>query len=216
MSPTERPILFSGEMVRAILDGRKTMTRRVVKPQPTERDVYRGFRLAWLDCNVEPERQRYGITSELIDVQTIACPCGGPGTKLWVRETWAFEGPRDIDYPLRITYRANNSVVKIDPDSVQWEQLDNGKCGWRPSIHMPRWASRITLEVTAVRCERLQEITLADCAEEGAPPTHPADGVWDSTETFHTLWQRINGKRPGCSWSDNPWVWAITFRRIKA
>ena len=169
-------------MVQAILEGRKTQTRRVVKPQPI------GERLAldmWED----------GIVRQ--------CPYGLPGDRLWVRETFArFEGdsPNDFETGDGWIYRA----------SVQPEHDDGIK--WRPSIHMPREASRILLEITDVRIERLQEITEEDARAEG----EKADVFLGDTATaivpFALRWDDIYG--PGV-YAMNPWVWVITFKRIQ-
>lgn len=186
----ERPILFSGPMVRALLDGRKTQTRRVVK--------WRGG----------------------LDMLGLPCPYGEPGDRLWVRETWA---PRDSEAFLRHEVEADKLFYRADDER---HLLTDGR--WRPSIHMPRWASRITLEVASVRVERVQDITDADALAEGVtnygddsqfPPgfsmSTRAARKWRPRREFRDLWDSINGKRPGCAWSDNPWVWAVTFKVIR-
>lgn len=196
----ERPILFSGPMVRAILHGTKTQTRRVIKPQPwylpeaydrfagwmwTRTGDGDGTGLAW-GSEVAPEQ-----VSEPLSVY---CPYGAPGDLLWVRETWRVNG-NEHDYamagPDKVFYRADED----------W----NADAGWRPSILMPRWASRITLEVTSVRVQRLQDISHEDGKAEG----------FDSLDGFALLWDRINEKR-GYGWHANPWVWAVEFRAVKA
>lgn len=210
MTIRERPILFSGPMVRAILDGRKTQTRRVVKPQPTSREQMRGFRLDWLDHGVEPDRQRYGITSSVVDGAEIVCPYGGPGQRLWVRETWGRIEAMSTDIRDSLVYRADGDT----PAMAGY---------WRPSIHMPRWASRITLEIEAVWCERVQDITEANAMAEGVErielgpheiaglPVHPMTSSYAAA--FATLWDSINGTK--YPWASNPWIWAITFKRIE-
>lgn len=183
----ERPILFSGPMVRAILDGRKTQTRRAVKtPIWTGRD----------DPNPAAPN-RYG------DVATIKpCPYGQPGDRLWVRETFAplVGGPFAPDNP--IMYKATVEKPEI------WS--------WKPSIFMPRWASRITLEITGIRIQRVQEISCDDCRAEGCGTEEIpwcGDGYtrhpW--VDTYRRLWNDINAD----SWGDNPWVWVIEFRQIQ-
>lgn len=184
----ERPILFSGPMVRAILEGRKTQTRRVVNHQ----SYFPANRQTWpLDAN--------GLGAP----GAISCPYGNPGQRLWVRETWQ-PGPDDS-----VAYRAS--------DDMNHNQ-------WKPSIFMPRWASRITLEVTDVRVERVQAISRLDIVAEGWPHDERQalqiaqviagldDEVIDdaSIEWFADLWDSINAKR-GYSWESNPWVWVITF-----
>ena len=174
----ERPILFSAPMVRAILDGSKTQTRRVAKE-------FNGM------PNLDGILRRYPHQN--------GCPHGTPGDRLWVRETWAHERdgtgcPDDTG----ILYRAT------DPG---WDDEETG-LRWRPSIHMPRWASRILLEITDVRAQRLQEIGDEDARAEGYTPQSPDFPVgW-----FQGLWDTIHGSG---AWHANPWVWAITFRRIQ-
>jgi hypothetical protein len=163
----ERPILFSGEMVRAILEGRKTQTRRVIKPQ--------------LRINYK-------------------CPYGQPGDRLWVRETWQCFKPNteEIINPNTVNIRA-----------LAYRATNEWRGKWRPSIHMPRWASRITLEITAVRVERLQDIGEVDAMREGDPTCENTHIDW-----FRALWDSINAKR-GYSWESNPWVWVVEFQRIR-
>ena len=211
MTARERPILFSGPMVRAILDGSKTQTRRIIKNSGDmefdSNDPY--FGPYWEDYAVG------GATGEDCKVH---CPYGYPGDRLWVRETWAPERegtgcPDDTG----ILYRAT------DPG---WDDEDTG-LRWRPSIFMPRTASRILLEVTDVRVQRLQEISEDDAREEGAKELSLQEGepgAWWSAapgRQFHSrtprgaflrLWRSIHGEG---SWDANPWVWVITFRRLQ-
>ncbi len=176
-----KPIIFNTDMVRAILDGRKTQTRRVIP-----RDVVTKNAIASIIRGGE-----LGFTK---------CPYGQVGSKLWVRETWVptFQG-------LDCLYKADETgKPSLFPVS-----------GWKPSIHMPRWASRITLEITEVRVERLQEISEEDAIAEGIPPFAPNGKVQSSTipcKHFSTLWDSLNAKR-GYGWETNPWVWVISFRR---
>lgn len=193
----ERPILFSGPLVRAILEGRKTQTRRIIKP-------------SWSRCldPGDPDDQksiiahgRYGI----------------PGDRLWVRETWAqFER----DSQVGIAYRASCPVDEFDyvGPAGTFERIRINR--WRPSIYMPRWASRITLEVTGVRVERVRGITGADAHAEGVDIYEGGCVVQCfntqdqmAVEKFAALWDSINGKREGASWAANPWVWVVEFRR---
>ena len=220
----ERPILFSGEMVKAILAGTKTQTRRIVKPQP-ETVQY------WLHGN--PSDKFNGICSLLDDSGcgwTISCGkfkplygmpahqeiIGGPiipAGHLWVRETFC-------EIPLQSggmgwAYRADEDEAF---DQIQEGYQWMGK--WKPSIFIPRAASRITLEITGLRVERLQEITEADAKAEGV--TAGEDRRWAHEEAgieylphriaYSALWDKINGPK---SWDANPWVWVITFKRIK-
>lgn len=211
----DRPILFSAPMVRAILAGTKTQTRRVVKPQPSGFVGGPGVTLTNglpdpllpLDETVEP----YG--------REIRCPYGQPGDRLWVRETWAY-GIHALSS--RNAEREGPWVYSADAAA---EQGRLGDC-WRPSIHMRREASRITLEVTVVRVERLQEISEADAVAEGIEPFTDflPSGHWrrydaaalagytsSPTDAYASLWESING--PG-SWDANPWVWAVEFKRV--
>jgi hypothetical protein len=174
----ERPILFSAPMVRALLAGTKTQTRRIVKG---------------------------GIPFD-DDFEIVASPYGDPGDRLWVREShWWFKDEPDNScgyYPPKLT----REDVEYRADG------DDGRKVWRPSIHMPRWASRITLEVTGVRVERLQDISEADARAEGVEPNafeRTADNY--GSVLYRRLWESING--PG-SWDANPWVWVVEFRRI--
>lgn len=224
----ERPILFSSPMVRAILAGRKTQTRRIVKPAPPE----------WCgEAHHRGEADWYLTESPIpFNAFDAKCPYGQPGDRLWVRETFycdmlpfADGGPLPKDKPDwaddNLYYRADGTCCQIIPECSCAEV---GKPKFRPSIHMPRWASRITLEVVSVRVERLSEITEADAIAEGIVHDH----LWDRAnspsdrltyvgcgETFATaveayqhLWGSING--PG-SWEANPWVWVVEFKRVE-
>lgn len=219
----EKPILMSGPMVKAILEGRKTQTRRVIKPQLPEY----GYESVVPDLPVFFWKGHRFIAP----YQLVAhCPYGQPGDSLWVRETWTalFENDNGMilwwhDTPKEqrtkdrlidsITYRAD---YKPEPDD-EWPFV--------PSIFMPRWASRLTLQVTGVRVERVQDISVDDIQAEGVyPGLQAACENWKAAsikndnyqyiQDFKWLWDSINGKRPGCSWDDNPWVWVVEFRKI--
>lgn len=212
----ERPILFSGPMVQAILEGRKTQTRRVIKPQP------RGI---W-GSGVEQPGNPLGFRSDAFHVHCniageprfLYCPFGRPGDRLWVRETWApMCRVADPDCHCEdesrhyFEYRADtgNSRPGFWPDPTEDEFQDAP--AWKPSIHMPRRACRLELEVTRVRVERIREITLTDVFAEGCIlSTNPK-----STGDFKNLWDSINGAR-GFGWETNPWVWVIDFKPIKS
>lgn len=211
----ERPILFSGPMVRAILDGRKTATRRVIKPQPTNG-------IWW-----EPEWPNSWVSSPLDKVRFVwSCPYGVPGDRLWVRETcWIDRAPVSPGEPLRAFF-ADGWCVFSDgrpgghsPFKMTEARLEsNAALRKTSSIHMPRWASRITLEVVSVRVERLQEISEDDAIAEGVEPMRAGQGGEGPIKTYRTglvhAWDAINGsKHP---WASNPWVWVIEFRRIEA
>lgn len=203
-----RPILFSGPMVRALLDGRKTQTRRVVKPQPRRVDGGVPFGDAPASAHAEPGSMM------------MRCPYGKRGDRLWVREAWAESDMAD-GTPV-IAYRAGGCIAigKNDPHGPDYLiraytfNEDVHAEAWRPSIHMPRSASRITLEVTGVRVERLQDISEADAIAEGIQELIDAGVDHDGTprDTFRKLWESING--PG-SWESDTWVWVVEFRRVE-
>ena len=217
----ERPILFSAPMVRAILAGAKTQTRRVVKPPI-------GYRCPdamkhWTDVNFQNGRPVWLVRGEAGAFKWMPCPYGQPGDRLWVRETWAAHWMYD-DVPHSVArsnrcdlQRTDNRWFAADGDGApsQHGSEPNGLRGrWRPSIHTPRWASRITLEITGVRVERLQDIRETDAQAEGAEPllVPPDGGSTVYTEGYRHLWEQING--PG-SWDANPFVWVVEFRRAK-
>lgn len=249
----ERPILFSGDMVRAILEGRKTQTRRVVKPQPK---VVTKSRLGWrrehglkMPCpygqpgdaewqSGQPTEDGwyyirdflhegaggdnraiwYNAKDEVWGWDQDDDPEGmyadgfqwsgwkRPGDRLWVRETWSHDGPDLETVRARcedmlvggITYGPYYRATESAPDTLTW----------KPSIHMPRWACRLLLDVKAVRVERLQDITQADAIAEGCP-ADPSPGR-SASVVFHDLWDSLNEKR-GYGWDTNPWVWVIEF-----
>ena len=200
----ERPILFSAPMVRALLAGTKTQTRRIVKARDLEwMDVHQGLR--------EPDNAE-------------RCPYGQPGDRLWVRETWQgplledFETDADPDWhmPSHIHKYQNPAHCEYAADggpAPEYTDLDEKmRQGWRPSIHMPRWASRITLEITAVRVERLQDISEADAIAEGVRNSLHLPGGRFARENFEHLWWTVNGDG---SWESNPWMWVIEFKRVE-
>ena len=211
----ERGMIFNAEMVRAILDGRKTQTRRIMKKQPEPSKAREGD--FYFPCN---KMQSMVHVSDFIpgnsmipDAQEFfskCCPFGEVGDRIWVRETWARYNINQDSHDM--AYRATT------PED--WPE--EGR--WRPSIHMPRWASRITLEITGVRVERLQSISPNDASREGLIKL-PATGRYclnqgdqyfggashDAREVFSWLWESIYGAE---SWQSNPWVWVIEFKRI--
>ncbi len=193
----EKPILFSGEMVKAILDGRKTQTRRVVKSQPPE-----GYR-QWGRCiNGNIAFTDHPLQGEKGNVIHVKGPYGDEGDRLWVRETCAIGINDDCDLVCDYMADGKRKWFDLTPENEKYSAtyINDGK---RPSIFMPRWASRITLEITGVRVERLQDITDDDAKAEGV------GGVG----TFGVLWNEINAKR-GHSWDTNPWVWVIEFKKV--
>lgn len=193
---TERPILFSGPMVRAVLDGRKTQTRRVIKHvacsgthELSPKEMRPG---EWFcdECYASPYR----------------CPYGAPGSKLWIRETFGCHCHNSMQ-PMKgceLVYRAD------DPGDIGEYPLS----GWRPSVFMPRWASRITLDITGLRVERLQDISGDDVLAEGIPEPCRSEGhPNDRFQWFRGLWDSINGQK--APWESNPWVWIVSFERAR-
>ncbi len=204
MSDKERPILFSGAMVRAILEGRKTQTRRVCKPRFDDKKPCEHF--APVEYDVRPSMERHCEHGS----ESTPCPYGVFGDRLWVRETWR---PHDVACAVKgtcplVRYRADGGW------SCGCKPLCKEPGGpWKPSIHMPRWASRITLEVTGVRVERVQEISVEDCNAEGCP-RQPWDQVEGGPEKWYrTLWNEINMDL-GYGWDVNPFVWVVEFKRV--
>jgi len=178
----ERPILFSGPMVRALLEDRKTQTRRIIKPQPTGRiDPVWSYGPKGAEVAFGPDNLRADGGPRWWRV-----PYGQIGDRLWVREAMA--GADDPAYKHLVKYRANGDHATR----------------WRPSIHMPRWASRILLEITGIRFERVQEISEADTQAEGVP----------DVDHYRCLWESLHG-RIGETWGHNPWVWVVEFKRVE-
>lgn len=222
----ERPILFGASMVLAILDGKKTQTRRVMKPQPLIHDFCEGGKKPAL----EGEFVRNGMIAVGCDIANQAmryvnCPYGNKGDQLWLRETFATLSNGDF-LPVKpdsinsgsvdIRYRADDPLHDVSADIRGY--------GWRPSIFMPRWASRINLEITGIRVERLQDISEDDAIAEGITGPHdvgyqayrvPDDSkprYSSAISAYESLWQSINGQ---ASWDANPWVWVVDFKRIQ-
>jgi hypothetical protein len=204
----ERPILFSGEMVRAILDGRKTQTRRVMKyPGRPDRPAdiqHREPGDKWYKDSVWSMRTKTGSWGDYTQEQFMSkCPYGQPGDRLWVRETWWFGDVID-----GVTGNQVENVVLYKADGVRNPVVDK----WHPSIHMFREYSRINLEITNIRVERLQNITAEDCIAEGIK-IEAYKGSHHAQIAFWTLWDKINSKR-GYGSDKDPWVWVVEFRRI--
>lgn len=212
----ERPILFSAPMIRAILAGQKTQTRRVVKPTP---DFVAGN--GSIVARFTPDDQKLGRLGE-----TIKCPYGQPSDRLWVRETWQHANSPHGPYEPGCScfYRAD---YWDDPHGMDGEKSPEGKYRtWIPSIHMPRSVSRILLEVVSVRVERLNDISESDCWAEGIEEVmHLFDGesqahmakrlglcLEDAKPLYAQLWESINGRG---SWDANPWVWVVEFKQIQ-
>ena len=192
----ERPILFSGAMVRALLADAKTQTRRVVKPQPAAGQgmvnaAYCGDRNLWLRdgpcCSSDPAKEWRS-------------PYGQPGDRLWVRESFA-----------RVPTACGSEDIVFAADYQDGSDRAAG-VRYTPSIHMSRAVSRITLEITGVRVERLQDISRGDAMAEGCPFPNMAQGP-DPRDWYAELWGAINGPD---SWAENPWVWVVEFKAIEA
>jgi hypothetical protein len=211
----ERQILFNPKMVQAVLEGRKTQARRVMKIQPSQKDM-KLMTLTSTTGNNRNVGKAYwckmssdGLNIINDDFNYFTCPYGILGNRLWVRETWKFfEEKTGQDW---IVYKDGSKKIWPNIANLDWPQTGfNGK--WHPSIHMPRWASRITLEITNVRVERIQDITASNIESEGVLKQQTEFG--DILDIWIKLWDSINGKRPGCSWIDNPWVWVIEFKKV--
>lgn len=205
-----KPILFSGEMVNAIIEGRKTQTRRVMKKQPDCKGV--------LDY-LPPNGNLYYFWPHDHGDKLYYCKCPY-ATFLWVRETWDFrpwwsDGGEKMR-KVRVSYAADGyqQTLECPPD---WNPMLYSEQRWRPSIHMPRWASRITLKVVNVRAERVQDISREDILAEGIN-AHFAPRRKDPLPTprsaFAQLWDTINKNR-GYGWDVNPWVWVLEFERVR-
>jgi hypothetical protein len=207
----ERPILMSGPLVLATLADRKWKTRRVIVPQPprqlflVDQNDFNTWVLASRD---NPNKPDWSFS--------IHCPYGRVGDRLWVRETWA--------YVPATAYRASAGVQQTadptDPDHAAiyragWDRSNPGT-RWRPSIHMPRWASRLIVEITDIQVEQLQQISLDDMRAEGIRPDQEASLLWRESlaDNFRALWDAINAKR-GYGWPVNPWVWVVSYKRVQ-
>jgi hypothetical protein len=237
----ERPILFNGPMVKAILESRKTMTRRVVEPQPYMAPARGLMSSGWSFRSKKPfiEMDGWLEADEFAGslAKSFPCPYGQPGDRLWVRETVFEEGdpmtskfynpPR---YCYRATFEGSTEPFVDDGDGCAEINKDGTiRSPWCPSIHMPRRASRILLEVTAVRVERVQDISEEDAKAEGAPEIEFGSMKQFPTSLiglggnianksyrygFYELWDSINAKR-GFGWDVNPWVWVVSYKRIE-
>lgn len=241
------PLLFSTEMVRALLSGRKTQTRRLIKPQPEPFGVssYKGTRQGWVwkpaslnrswnDDDRDPyNRNPMARATCALSAES---PYGGPGDTLWVRETWApfdawIDGVERED-PVVVRYKADGNILRHERDRVTDIDQDNWSFPkWKPSIFMPRWASRITLEITGIRVERVQDISESDARSEGVELTakdswkdylygaknqhgayHYRISLPSARQSYVSLWDSINAKKS--PWITNPWVWVIEFKPI--
>lgn len=213
----EKPVIFNGQMVRAILDGRKTQTRRIVKPQPP----VSGTLVQKSHNGLEP---LYFVGGYLLP----RCPYGEPGDYLWVRETHSWVTLAENEFGLPLDRRTKEGrpvrmIYRADAEFEGWAKAFPTR--WRPSIHMPRWACRIILRIEEVRVERLKNICPADVWAEGIDPrpylfqASKASRVinrdkWARAQ-FKRLWDSINGRR-GFSWKTDPWVWVVKFSKVQS
>jgi hypothetical protein len=214
----ERPIIFNADMVRAVLDGRKTQTRRMLTPHHLKMinaAASAGECYPLESGNQQPNSQSY---------YREWCQYGAVGDRLWVRETWMPDAPRDGTWGDVEFFGCKGSPLSMIPERYRtpehcihrasWDGQE--MVGWTPSIHMPRWASRITLEITGVRVERLNSMTESDALAEGCHGGHDSipGYMYSATphEHFHHVWQSIYGDD---SWQANPWVWVIEFKRVE-
>ncbi|WP_312663622.1 hypothetical protein [Pantoea sp. CTOTU49201] len=223
----ERGIIFNTEMVRAVLEGRKTQTRRIMKVQPESNQ------LGLLRITASTKRSDIGkyhwaesnATGNHVRSKLFACPYGAVGDRLWVRETWSEDFANY--YPNDRVWYAADDDRRLDIEVVDGvrgifspESNVHVPFRWHPSILMPRWASRITLEITGVRVERLNSISEADAKAEGIKASKPWSGLdgcvgsggTPAAERFESLWQSIYGVE---SWQANPWVWVVEFKRVE-
>lgn len=224
---TDRPILFSAPMIRALLEGRKTQTRRILSPRNVSvmgqmwgrNSPWSGLRFAEAESRGDTLAVPFWHPNDP-PVPTEDCgvyrlyPIWQPGDRLWVREAFAIVGSVDPGWTL---YRANGYEAECARHGFDKPYPDESLASWRPSIHMPRWASRLTLLVTDVRVQRLQEISSADAIAEGCPPYANSATIDCDTsnprDDFKRLWNSIHGPD---AWDANPWVAAISFRTIHA
>ena len=215
----ERPILFGAPMVRSLLDGTKSQTRRVVKMPPSwDCIVYADWGNGWWPYRSDDGESPNYDNNEI----PLNCPYGRPGDRLWVRETFMDlhgTGVEHVDTAgrrLRYAFAADHR-----PGSYGDEARKDYGLKWKPSIHMPRAASRILLEIVSVRVERLQGISEADARAEGIAKTkagfwslygqRDVDGTYSPRASYQALWESINGAG---SWDANPWVWVVEFKRV--
>lgn len=217
----EHPIIFTAEMVKAILEGRKTMTRRVIVPQPTIPAEYAKLN----------EWGRWDFYGGGMVECAFLCPYGGPGDRLWLKETWAissFSASFAETKRLQVAYRAGVSDIghpegmthDLEWRTVDYETWQKYACqkyfSWHSARFMPRFASRKTLEIVSVRAERVQDISIADAEADSGVKFNPLMD-WspeDCLSRFESLWDSLNAKR-GYGWGPNPWVWPIEFKLLE-
>ncbi len=215
----EKPILFSTEMVQAILEGRKTQTRRVIKPQPEWKDRKGLCSQGWSWSDKNTKLSSYPEADSFSEAISLCCPYGNVGDILWVRETWqetTWMTKEDENYGF--IYRASENGKDWEDNTEDWK--------WKPSIFMPKEACRIKLRIVNVRVERLQDISEEDAIKEGVESFYSENlgkklfkeyGYKNSYTgfpdiSFKSLWDSINyDKFP---WHKNPWIWVLEFERL--
>lgn len=233
----ERGIIFNAEMVRAILDGRKTQTRRIIKSVPATHNFH-----GWVTSSTHAKDEgkacwAIGDSPLLKEPIRLNCPLGKVGDRLYVRETWSVVSHEFDDDGLMIDYVPDRPtkavhemphghgyftghVIYSADGYFTWGDDDgciDGRSCWKPSIHMPRWASRITLEITDVRVERLQSISEADAKAEGfdnsqSDATNSIGWFEKPIRAFRRIWENIYGDD---GWNNNHWVWVIEFKKVE-
>ena len=229
---TEKPVIFNTDMVTAILDGRKSQTRRVMKPQPIGFNDPEGWPIH--PINEDQTQDKYSVDGWCKYIQ---CPYGQIGDQLYVRETWAKCSPVSpmnrqlvhmdranvIEQPTKDPdtgewdYNSGEIVIYRADGEVEWCDGDgfiDEKSYWKPSIHMPKKYARIWLEVTNVRVERVQDISNNDACAEGTPDIRTIENNFDMRDCFRVLWDSIYESR-GYGWDVNPWVWVVEFKRVE-
>lgn len=217
---TNGPVLFSTPMVEAIKLGHKWQTRRVVKHQPTGKPMPReewGAEQRHLGRPpAGPWMWPFYAGPGEATARGYHCPYGRVGDTLWVRETWAADKKYDKFPPRMIPAKTPNGSKT--PIWYKEACLNDGQTypppgRWRPSIFMPEWASRTKLKITEVRMQRLQDLSEKDAKAEGV--NRRLETIDSFKSRFQELWDNINGRRKGCAWKDNPWVWAVSFKKVK-
>lgn len=211
---SEKPIIFSDPMVQAILDGRKSQTRRIIKWQASSQS------LTPIQRVFDPIAGMFGMDIQVgshepnLERMSLACPYGMPGDALWVREAWGIHSRHTDEIPPQ---KRSELPRPLDIDRTKWAHHyradGNLESAWYPSIHMPRWASRITLEIVDVRVERLQDISDENIYAEGLDYAKGSEGEWGNEfaqEEFQQIWESINGAG---SWDANPFTWVVEFRK---
>lgn len=226
----ERPILMHSRSINGILEGRKTQTRRIMKVQPQPNVETWDWAWPLPGKKTTPGSKTYWRNDCAPNqrISTFYSPYGPSGDRLWVRETWGIfsvdSGTVSIGFKQRIPEGktiadtdGGLNVLNVDAEIVKWSELRINTDKWRPSIFMPRWASRLSLEITGIRVERVQDISEADAKAEGVQLSDEWTGCADDLsgyyrEAFQFLWDDTNGKG---AWDRNDWTWVVDFKRIR-